>query len=95
MVLDATVEENLIFTNKLVRSKIGLLFWFIAMFSIGLVSNYFFEFENKTIFIFTTVVGLILSYIFNYNRYNYIVISHDNITFFNTFSKRKLTFNFL
>lgn len=88
------LEENLSFTNKSVKSKFNLIIGLAIVLIVGGISSLLYNFIDKGLFIPVCFSGFIGAYISNYNSYNKITITPNNIVFLNTFFKRKYCFGF-
>lgn len=88
------LEENLSFTNKSVKSKFNLIIGLAIVLIVGGIGSLLYNFIDKGLFIPIGIVGFIGAYISNYNSYNKITITPNNIVFLNTFFKRKYCFGF-
>jgi hypothetical protein len=89
------LEENLSFTNKSVKSKFNLIMGLTILLIVGGIGSLLYNFIDKGLFIPVCIGGFIGAYISNYNSFNKITITPNGIVFFNTFFKRKYSFEFL
>jgi hypothetical protein len=88
------LEEHLSFTNKSVKSKFNLIIGLAILLIVGGIVSLLYNFIDKGLFIPVCIGGFIGAYISNYNSYNKITITPNNIFFLNTFFKRKYCFGF-